>query len=182
MKRAILAPAVLPSTALDELKEWLAISASGDDDTLIGLLKAALETCEAFTGLMPLEATCEEVLPGDSCWRGLQTRPVQAVNGAEGIADDGTRVALAAEDYAVDLDADGGAHVRIVNPGAYGRVAVQFAAGLAANWDSLPDGLSHGIIRLAADAYRRRDTDGHGAQPPTAVAALWRPWRRMRVA
>jgi hypothetical protein len=37
------------------------------------------------------------------------------------------------------------------------------------------------VVRLAADAYRRRDGDGAGSQPPTAVAALWRPWRRMRL-
>jgi uncharacterized phiE125 gp8 family phage protein len=111
----------------------------------------------------------------------LQARPVQAVTGVEGIPPEGARFALAAEDYAIDLDADGGAHIRIVNRGAAGRVAVRFIAGLAPDWASLPDGLRHGAIRLAADAYRRRDGDGPGAQPPTAVAVLWRPWRRMRL-
>lgn len=182
MKRTILVPPVLAPAALGELKDWLAITTAGEDDTLTGLLKAALETCEAFTGLMPLEVPCEEVLPADACWRGLQTRPIQAVTGVEGIPAEGARFALAPEDYAIDLDADGGAHVRVLNPGAAGRVAVQFVAGLAADWDSLPDGLRHGVVRLAADAYRRRDSDGEGPQPPIAIVALWRPWRRMRVA
>jgi uncharacterized phiE125 gp8 family phage protein len=182
MKRAIIVPPVLAPAALDELKEWLAITNPNDDATLTDLLKAALETCEAFTGLMPLEATCEEVLPADTCWRGLQTMPVQSVIGVEGIPAEGARFALTPEDYAIDLDADGGAHVRIANQGAAGRVAVQFVAGLAADWDSLPDGLRHGVVRLAADAYRRRDSDGAGPQPPIAIVALWRPWRRMRVA
>jgi uncharacterized phiE125 gp8 family phage protein len=182
MKRAIIAPPVLAPAALGELKDWLAITTTGDDATLTALLKAALETCEAFTGLMPLEATCEEVLPADRCWRSLQTRPVQAVTGVESIPTEGARFALAPEAYAIDLDADGGAHVRILNPGAANRVAVQFVAGLAADWDALPDGLRHGVIRLAADAYRRRDGDTQGSQPPIAIVALWRPWRRMRVA
>jgi len=182
MKRTIIAPPALAPAALDELKDWLAITTTGDDAALTALLLAALETCEAFTGLMPLAATCEEVLPADTCWRGLQTRPVQVVTGVEGIPPEGARFALAAEDYAIDLDADGGAHVRLINQGAAGRVAVSFVAGLATGWAGLPDGLRHGVIRLAADAYRRRDGEAAGAQPPTAVAALWRPWRRMRVA
>jgi uncharacterized phiE125 gp8 family phage protein len=182
MKRAIIAPPVLAPAALDELKEWLAITTTGDDATLSALLRAALETCEAFTGLMPLEAACEEILPADSCWRGLQTRPVQAVTGVDGIPAEGPRFALAAEDYAIDLDADGGAHIQIITPGAAARVAVQFTAGLASDWDALPDGLRHGVVRLAADAYRRRDSDTQGPQPPIAIVALWRPWRQMRVA
>lgn len=182
MKRAIIAPPALAPAALGELKDWLAITTTKDDPALAALLLAALETCEAFTGLMPLEAACEEVLPADRCWRGLQTRPVEAVTGVAGLPTDGMRFALAPEDYAIDLDADGGAHVRIVNPGAAARIAVQFTAGLATDWASLPDGLRHGIVRLAADAYRRREGEAPGRQPPAAVAALWRPWRRMRVA
>ena len=182
MKRAIIAPPVLAPAALDELKQWLAITTAGDDAALTALLRAALETCEAFTGLMPLEATCEEVLPAGTCWRALQTRPVQAITGVEGIPADGARLALAPEAYAIDLDVDGGADVRLIDRGAAERVAVRFTAGLASDWASLPDGLRHGVIRLAAESYRRRDGETPGAQPPIAVAALWRPWRRMRVA
>jgi uncharacterized phiE125 gp8 family phage protein len=72
--------------------------------------------------------------------------------------------------------------VRLVNRGGAARIAVRFAAGLAPEWAGLPDGLRHGVVRLAADGYRRRDGDGPGAQPPAAVAALWRPWRRLSVA
>jgi uncharacterized phiE125 gp8 family phage protein len=131
---------------------------------------------------MPLEATCEEVLPADRCWRDLQTTPVQSIIGVEGIPPEGARFAMAADDYAIDLDADGGGHVRIINQGAADRVAVQFVAGLASGWDGLPEGLRHGVVRLAADAYPRRDNDATGPQPPMAIVALWRPWRRMRVA
>lgn len=181
MKRAIIAPPALAPAALDELKQWLAITTASEDSALTGLILAALETCEAFTGQLPLEATCEEILPADTCWRGLQTRPVQAVTGVEGIPPEGARFAFAAEDFAIDLDADGGAHVRLINQGAAGRIAIRFVAGLANDWASLPDGLRHGVIWLAADAYRRRDGEAADTQPPAAVAVLWRPWRRMRL-
>ena len=55
-------------------------------------------------------------------------------------------------------------------------------AGLAADWAGLPDGLRHGVIRLAAHHYRERDAASAAASPPAAVAALWRPWRAMRLA
>jgi uncharacterized phiE125 gp8 family phage protein len=182
MRRAIIVPPVLAPAALSELKDWLAITTGGEDAALEALLRAGLELCEAFTGRMPLAATCEEVLPAGSGWQALQTRPVQAVTGVEGIPAEGARFALPAEDYLVDLDAEGGAHVRVLRQGAAGRIAVRFAAGLAADWAGLPDGLRHGIVRLAADSYRRRDDGPGGPQPPLAVVALWRPWRRMRVA
>ena len=182
MKRALVVPPVLSPAALGELKQWLAISTPGDDAALTALLRTALETCEAFTGLTPLAAECEEVLPASAAWQGLATRPVQAVTGVEGIPAEGGRFALAPEDYAIELDADGGALVRVLRQGAAGRVAVRFTAGLAAGWAELPDGLRHGVLRLAAHHYRERESGSARAMPPAAVAALWRPWRRMRVA
>lgn len=182
MKRVIITPAVLAGAALDELKDWLAITTATEDEFLSGLLRASLETCEAFTGQMPLEATCEEIHPADSAWRGLVTRPVLAVTGIEGVPSDGARFALAGEDYMIDLDACGGAHFRLLRLNQAGRVAVRFISGLAPGWASLPEGLRSGVVRLAADAYRNRNGEPAGSGPPTAVAALWRPWRRMRVA
>ena len=71
--------------------------------------------------------------------------------------------------------------VRLVRQGAAGRIAVRFTAGLAADWNSLPDSLRHGLIRLAAFAWRQRDDESSDALPPAVVAALWRPWRRYRL-
>jgi uncharacterized phiE125 gp8 family phage protein len=182
MKRAIITPAVLAGTALGELKDWLAVTTPRDDAALTGLLRAALETCEAFTGRMPLAALCEEVLPANPCWQALATRPVQAVTWVEGIPAEGARFAIAPGDYAIELAADGGALVRILRQGSAGRVAVRFTAGMAAEWADLPEGIRHGAMRLAAHHYRQRDGAGGQPVPPAAVAALWRPWRRLRIA
>jgi len=180
MKRALIAPPALAPAALAELKDWLGITVTVEDAGLEALLRAALETCEAFTGLMPIEAECEEVLAVTGGWQALASRPVEAVTGAWSVPADGPRLALAAQDYMIELDADGGALVRVSS--APGRVAVRFTAGLAADWAGLPDGLRHGVLRLAAHHYRERESAGASPVPPAAVAALWRPWRRMRVA
>lgn len=93
----------------------------------------------------------------------------------------GSRSTLAASAYIIDLDADGGGRVRVTLPGEAARLAVFVTAGLAPSWEALPDGLRHGLLRLAAHQHRERETSGAGPIPPAAVAALWRPWRRMRL-
>lgn len=182
MKRTIATPPVLTPAALDELKDWLAITTPRDDAGLTLLLRAALEMCEAFTGQMPLAAQCEETLPAGTCWQALAARPIQAIAGIDGLADDGARSALAPDGYSVDLTADGGGLVRLDQYAAVDRIVVRFTAGLATEWADLPDGLRHGVIRLAAHHYRQRDLDTVSPVPPAAVAALWRPWRLMRLA
>ncbi|HCF24627.1 MULTISPECIES: phage head-tail connector protein [unclassified Novosphingobium] len=182
MKRAIVTPAALAPAALSELKDWLGITTPADDAQLTMLLRAALDSCEDFTGAMPLQQDCEEVLPVSSSWQALATRPVQAITAIEGIPAEGARFALPVANYAIELDADGGGRVLVSNPGAAGRIAVRFSAGLATQWSMLPEGLRHGLLRLAAFQYRQREDESAAALPPAAVAALWRPWRRLRLA
>lgn len=181
MKRAIVTAAPLSAAALAELKDWLGITTTGEDAILANQLRAATETCEAFTGTMPLEADCEEVLPVSSDWQLLETRPVLAITGAWDIDSTGARHALPSTAYALDFRADGLGCIRILDPGTAGRVAVRFTAGLSADWSALPEGLRHGIMRLAAHQYRVRETSDKVSVPPAAVVALWRPWRRVRL-
>lgn len=181
MRRAILAPAELGGAALGELKSWLAFTTSAEDALLTGLLGAAVEACEGFTGAMPLQQTCEEVHTASPGWQRLRTAPVQAITGVEGIPAEGPRFAMPSGAYELELEADGSGMVRVTRQGAAGRIAVRFVAGLAPGWGSLPEGLRHGIVRLAAHLYRERDA-ADPVQPPAAVTALWGPWRRMRLA
>lgn len=53
-------------------------------------------------------------------------------------------------------------------------------AVLGDDWAELPPGLNEGIIRFAAHLYRERD-GAISREPPAAVAALWRPWRELRL-
>ncbi len=182
MKRVILAPAVLPAAALSELKEWLAITTSRDDASLSTLLRAALETCEGFTRTMPVEALCEELIPAKRGWHSFATLPVQGIISAEVVEQDGTRSTLDPGDYLFDILADGCGRVSLLRTIEDARLAVHFTAGLAPDWAALPDGLRHGVIRLAAHNYRERNEGGSARTPPSAVAALWQPWRRMALA
>ena len=180
--RTILTPPTLAASALAELKDWLAITTTASDSTLTRMLRTALDTCEGFTGRMPLATECEETLPSHREWQALSPRPVQAITALDAIASDGARTALAITDYTIELDADGGARVRIFKALTQNRIAVRFTAGLATSWTSLPEALRQGMILLAADQYRERDEAKPGHVPPAAVTALWRPWRSPRIA
>ena len=60
------------------------------------------------------------------------------------------------------------------------QICLQFTGTAATEWTELAEPLRHGIIRHAAHQYRERDTGPH-ANPPAAVAALWRPYRQLRL-
>lgn len=91
----------LSGQPLGELKQWLAISTTGEDALLLRLLDTAWQVCLTFTGLA------------------------------------------------------------------------------AAEWSELDEPLRHGIVRFAAHQYRERDE--RTSALPTAVAALWRPYRMVRL-
>lgn len=180
MRRTIIAPADPGTNALAELKDWLGIRTPAEDALLARLIASALEACEAFTGTMPLSQSCSEVLPVRAEWQRLSARPVSAITHALGLPAEGSAFPLAGDAYEFDIAANGIGMIRVTRPGAAGRVEVRYLAGLASQWIGLPEGPRHGALRLAAHLYRSRDS-GTDAALPAAVAALWRPWRAMRL-
>ncbi|KZY54376.1 hypothetical protein A3736_14445 [Erythrobacter sp. HI0063] len=53
-------------------------------------------------------------------------------------------------------------------------------SAMPADWAGLPSALAEGIVRFAAWQYRERD-GGVDRPPPAAIAALWRPYRTLRL-
>jgi len=181
------APPALP-VPLAEVKAFLRIGTSDEDALLAGLVRGAAETCEAFTGRSLVARDVEETLPATSAWTRLGAAPVLAIDGVAALDRYGAAAALAPDAYAIDIDAAGDGWVRVLTPGEATRVLVSYSAGMARDAGRLPEALRHGIVRLAAHLYTYRDRDpgsgsgaGGGGGPPAAVAALWRPWRRLRL-
>ena len=59
-------------------------------------------------------------------------------------------------------------------------LVVRFRAGIGTDWNGVPEPLRAGIVRLVSHLFSHRDAADAGP-PPAAVAALWRPWRRMQL-
>lgn len=179
MPRTIISPPDFSGAALAALKEWLAITTPGEDALLARLLASAHETCERFTGLMPLGCGVEEVLDPAAGWLPLVTRPVRAFATVTWLDLEGEATVLDHSAWSQAIEANGAASVRLKEPPDEGRIVVSVTAGIAESWEAIPPALGEGIVRLAAHAYRSRDSVA--AEPPAAVAALWRAWRRLRL-
>ena len=139
-----------------------------ETDALTRAAESAVMLAEAYLGRVLIARDFEQVLGGDFCdgggWVTLAASPVSAVTGVP--VGDG---------YAVDLEEDGTARVR--TPAGSAKIAVSYRAGSAEDWAAVPGAVAQGIVMLAAHLFEDRSD----AVPPAAVAALWRPWRRMRL-
>ncbi|MCD2317409.1 hypothetical protein LQ954_14770 [Sphingomonas sp. IC-11] len=167
------------AAAVAEARGFLRLEGEVEAALLARLAASAIVLAEAFTGTLLVTRTAEDVLPASGrAWQLLAATPVVAINGVMGLPAEGAPFVLPADAYAVDVDGDARGWVRVIAPGAAGRVAVSYTAGLAADWAALPPPLAQGVAMLIAHLFNDRDA---GRAPPAAVAALWRPYRRMRL-
>ena len=167
--------------ALLEAKAFLRIDGGDDDAAIAGMIASAASLCEGFTGQLTIARGVREAIVADGCWQRLGSTPVLSIDTVEASAIGETPVVLDPGRYAIDIDAAGDGWVRVARSTEWAIATVSCHAGLAADWSGLPDPLRQGVLRLVAHLYASRDRSGD-AGPPAAVVALWRPYRRMRLA
>jgi uncharacterized phiE125 gp8 family phage protein len=149
---------------------------TGDEEALLAaLIRTASNLCEAFLGQVVIERGFTEQLSASHEWQRLDTAPVRSI---DGVAVDG--VPLDAGAYATDIDASGRGWVRLAAGRSYGVMQVSGSAGMASGQNDAPEAVRHGVLRLVTHLFAARD--GDGGEIPAAVSALWRPYRRMRLA
>ena len=170
-----------PAVSREEAKAYLRLDGTAEDALIDGLIASATGLCEAFTGQLLIARAVEDIVPGGTAWRRLSCTPVRTIDGVVALAVDGTGEPLPEGGFATDIDANGDGWVRAAQAGAATRLRVSYEAGLASEAAGVPEALKQGIVRLVAHLHAHRDAAGD-AGPPAAVAALWRPWRRMRLA
>lgn len=178
MGGSAMAPGVI-ADAVAAARAWLRLEPGAEEDMLAGLAESAILLAEAYLGAAVVARGFEDVLPAEDGWRKLRAVPVSGIAGLTGVPAEGAPFVMAVDAYGIDIDADGVGWVRVTRPGAAGRVAVAYTAGMAAGWDAVPAPVAQGVVMLIAHLFDQRGGD---AAPPAAVAALWRPHRRMRLA
>ncbi|MEP9359319.1 head-tail connector protein [Sphingomonas sp. KR3-1] len=153
-------PGAAIEAAREAVKAHLRIAGDGEDALIEGLAASALALAERFTGSALIARDFVETVESKGRWTALTAAPVQSID--------------AGIDVVIDIDAQGMGWVR-----ARGRVTVDYRAGAAAGWGELPPPIATGVVLLVAHLFDHREA---GAAPPAAVSALWRPWRRTRLA
>jgi uncharacterized phiE125 gp8 family phage protein len=170
----------LDSAMLDEAKGYLRLETGEEDAPLAAIVLASIGHAEAFTGQTLIRRDVRQILPSSSQWQRFGATPVTAINSVTGLPADGAGFVLPAANYTLDIDGNGDGHIRVMQAGAAGRVEINYTAGIASNWSELPEALRLGILRLIGHLHLHRDST-QDLGPPAAVAALLRPWRRMRL-
>jgi len=169
--------AVRVPVAVAELRAMLHIEQSRDDAQLTAVIAAATALCEAFIGSpLMVRQVAERVRVGG--WQRLANQPVRAIDLVGAVDDGGQLSPLAIDRYAIDIDTYGTGRVLVHPASGLSRASVDYRAGLANDWNGVPEPVRHGLLRLAAHLHR--DGAADDAMPPSAIAALWRPYRRMR--
>lgn len=174
MTGAAIPPGVVADAAA-AAATWLRAAQGDDGPVIAGLCATAIALAEAFCGRALVARGFEERVAAGGGWQRLAAGPVTAITAVSGA--DGA--ALPATSYGIDIDDDGTGWVRATRPASAGAVVVTYRAGEAAAWADLPAPIAQGVAMLVAHLFDDRDG---AAAPPAAVAALWRPWRRLRLA
>lgn len=170
-------PAAVIADAVAAAAAYLRLAEGAADDVLTRATATAIALGEAYLGTAIVARAFEDVIRPSPGWRLLDALPVSAITGVTALPVGAAPYVLPVERYAIDIDGDGDGWVRVAAKGVE-RVVVSYVAGLAPSWADVPPAVAQGIATLAAHLYEARASD---AQPPAAVAALWRPYRRLRI-
>lgn len=175
-----LSPPPIAAEAVAAAKTYLRIENTAEDDLIANLLAAAVRHVEGFANLIVLRRAGVDRLAVSGAWQRLGVTPVHAITSVTGLPVDCSPFGLPVASYALEIDGSGDGWVRVIEPGAAARIDVTVDAGLASGWMDIPEPLRLAILRLTGHLHGYRDgADDRG--PPAAVAALIRPWRRMRL-
>lgn len=199
-----------PIVTMSEAQAYVRIETGEEEALLAGLIRTASAFCEAFLNQVVIARPFTVMVPPTAQWERLSIAPVRSISDVSSLDASGTATPLPANSYQLDVDSVGDGWVRVVqlqyllgafpmpdagwmgeldpadgsliaaqSAGAW-RVQVSGIAGLASDENDVPEPIRQGVLRLVAHLFTARD--GNDAEPPAAVTALWRPYRRIRLA
>ena len=169
-----------PIVTMAETQAFLRIDTGEEEGLLAGLIRSASGLCEAFVNQVVIARDFEVDVPVSGCWERLPVTPVRSISEVDGIDANGVATPMPASAYSVDIDSFGDGWVRVIQADSATRIRVSGTAGMADGGNGVPEPIRQGVLRLVAHLFTVRD--GDGGEPPAAVTALWRPYRRIRLA
>ncbi|HEX5257585.1 MAG TPA: hypothetical protein VFW35_02255 [Sphingomicrobium sp.] len=200
----------LPIVTMSEAQAYVRIETGEEEAILAGLIRTASALCESFINQVVIARPFTLAVPTSGQWERFQITPVRSITDVSSVDASGAATVLPAGSYEIDIDSTGDGWVRVtqspfvltslaasngsatatIDPsdgsllagqgsGAL-RLQVSGSAGMADDENDVPEPIRQGVLRLVAHLFTVRD--GDGGEPPAAVTALWRPYRRMRMA
>jgi uncharacterized phiE125 gp8 family phage protein len=168
-----------PIVTLSEAQAYVRIETGEEEAVLAGLIRTASGLCEAFINQIVIARDFAVDLPSSGAWERLPITPVRSITGVQSVDLADVATAVPSDNYTVDIDFAGDGWVRLAQASG-SRIRVSGRAGIADDENGVPEPIRQGVLRLVAHLFTSRD--GDGGEPPAAVTALWRPYRRTRLA
>ncbi len=168
-----------PIVTMSEAQAYVRIETGEEEAVLAGLVASASALCEAFLNRVVIAREFSVDVAASSAWQRLELTPVQAITSVAAVDVAGVETLLGAAAYAIDIDSSGDGWVRASQADGGQRLRVSGTAGMANDENNVPEPIRQGVLRLVAHLFTARD--GAGGDPPAAVTALWRPYRRLRL-
>jgi uncharacterized phiE125 gp8 family phage protein len=169
-----------PAAALGELKQFLRIEDSREDALLAGLLRAATETVEAMLGLLLFEREVEERGTARAGVVALMAEPARTLVSARAEFADGTQRMLAPAEASLRTDGHGAGQLCLQGVSDGTDIVVRYRAGMANDWNWVPESLRLAVIRVASHFFNHRDAPDDPGIPPS-VRRMISPWRTRRM-
>jgi uncharacterized phiE125 gp8 family phage protein len=169
-----------PIVTLNEAQAYVRIETGEEEALLAGLIRTASALCEAFINQVVIARPFEQDIPASTVWERLSVTPVRSISNVASVDASGFETPVPGDAYTVDIDSAGDGWVRVSNASPDSRIRVRGTAGMSDGENNVPEPIRQGVLRLVAHLFTARD--GEGGEPPAAVTALWRPYRRTRLA
>lgn len=166
-----------PVVTMSEAQAYVRIETGEEEAVLAGLVRSASALCEAFLNRVVLARAFKLDIAASGEWQRLALTPVRTIDAVATVDAAGTETALPVGAYAIDVDSSGDGWVRASQADGALRLRVSGSAGMADDENEVPEPIRQGVLRLVAHLFTTRD--GAGGDPPAAVTALWRPYRRL---
>jgi len=169
-----------PIVSIAEAQAFLRIETGEEEALLAGLIRTASGLCEAFINQVVILRDFEVDLPASGCWERVPVTPVRSIGEVDAVDANGVATAMQPSAYSLDIDSAGDGWVRVMQANGKTRLRARGTAGIADGENGVPEPIRQGVLRLVSHLFTIRD--GDGGEPPAAVTALWRPYRRLRLA
>jgi uncharacterized phiE125 gp8 family phage protein len=168
-----------PIVTMSEAQAYVRIETGEEEALLAGLIRTASALCEAFINQVVVARDFSIDLPASGAWERLPIAPVRTITSVASVDVVGGTALVSPGSYTVDIDCAGDGWVRLAQATGLARVQAAGRAGIADSENGVPEPIRQGVLRLIAHLFTARD--GEGGEPPAAVTALWRPYRKMRL-
>lgn len=160
--------------SLEDVKNYLRISHSYDDNLIVNLIDASIVAAENFTGLSLILKLVKSIYNQKQQSFTVKYKPINIIKKV--IVEDGHDIyELKNEEYYIDYD---NYSVNLNKAFLKGGLIIEYLAGFEEA--SIPRSIKHGVLLHIAEMYDRQE-QGSGYVFSNEIKNLYSPYRQLKI-